>query len=101
MALAARRAGSAMLSMFLRCLVILLETTRGRIDSESRDTMMKTTGTIVVHVLSGPTRQMLRRSLGLDGINQFLAISSPDLGGQGQQRSCLTASYIFRPYAAR
>lgn len=33
--------------------------------------MMKTTGTIVVHVLSVPTRQMLRRSLSPGGFNEF------------------------------
>jgi hypothetical protein len=37
--------------------------------------MMKTTGTIVVHVLSGPTRQMLRRSMSPDGFNPFLETS--------------------------
>jgi hypothetical protein len=34
--------------------------------------MMKTTGMIVVHVLSGPTRQMLRRSLIPNGFNTVL-----------------------------
>jgi hypothetical protein len=33
--------------------------------------MMKTTGTTVVHVLSGPTRQTLRRSMGLEGAKAF------------------------------
>src|SRR5687767_5828587 len=88
MAFAAWRAGSAITSIFLRCCVILLETTRGRIESESRDTMMKTTGTIVVHVLSGPTRQMLRRSMSSDGFNPFLEAS---------KALAPTDSYIFQP----
>jgi hypothetical protein len=46
---------------------VLRATMIGRTTSDSRDTMMKTTGTIVVHVLSGPTRQMLRRSMEAEG----------------------------------
>jgi hypothetical protein len=48
--------------------------------------MMKTTGTIVVHVLSGPTRQMLRRSMSPDGFNQFPEFSlrtSPRMPANG------------------
>ena len=51
-------------------------------ESESRETMMKTTGTIVVHVLSGPTRQMLRRSFFADGFNQFPQFLATDLAGK-------------------
>lgn len=34
--------------------------------------MMNTTGTMVVQVLSGPTRQMLRRSIPWEGFNLIL-----------------------------
>src|SRR5687768_8417291 len=71
MPLAAWRAGSAISSILRRCWVILFDTTSGRMDSESSDTMMNTTGTMVVQVLSVPTRQMLRRSMSPDGFNDL------------------------------
>src|SRR5690348_14103551 len=68
---AARRAGSAMFEISWRARDVFRATTIGSTTSESRDTMMKTTGTMVVHVLSGPTRQMLRRSMGEEGAKAF------------------------------
>ena len=49
----------------LRIVAVLFETTTGSTTSERSETMMNTTGTTVVQVLSGPTRQMLRRLIGL------------------------------------
>jgi hypothetical protein len=51
--------------------------------------MMKTTGTIVVHVLSGPTRQMLRRSMDEEGAKSSARIASKALAS-------ITRCYIFR-----
>src|SRR5688500_6690821 len=64
-----RRAGSATREISWRVRAVLRETMTGRMTSESRDTMMNTTGTMVVQVLSGPTRQMLRRSLVFRSLN--------------------------------
>jgi hypothetical protein len=47
--------------------------------------MMNITGTTVVHVLSGPTRQMLRRSMGVEGVKvlgKWPAKGSPRIRGQ-------------------
>ena len=56
-----RPAGMATLKISLRIFAVLLRTTSGRITIDSSDTMMNNTGRTVVHVLCGPTRQMLRR----------------------------------------
>jgi hypothetical protein len=53
--------------------------------------MMNTTGTMVVQVLSGPTRQMLRRSMVFGGLN-----SSEECQQSSYQRHA--GCYIsFRP----
>jgi hypothetical protein len=45
---------------------VWFDTAIGNTTSDTSDAMMKTTGNTVVHVLSGPTLQMLRRSLATD-----------------------------------
>jgi hypothetical protein len=44
--------------------------------------MMNTTGTTVVHVLSGPTRQILRRSLRPGWFKRFLELAWLSLTSQ-------------------
>src|SRR5205823_5747182 len=67
---AVRRAGSAARVISLRICAVRFSTTIGNTTSETSDTMMKATGRTVVHVLSGPTRQMLRRSGGRFAANE-------------------------------
>src|SRR5437899_6808706 len=63
MRLAALRAGSAAMVISCRIRAVRVATTIGRTSSDSREIMMNATGRTVVQVLSGPTRQMLRRSV--------------------------------------